>query len=268
MTDHSFYERFRVVLSDPMNNLIPRHPDAGQRSGDWVTMHNGQQVKYGSYYGPDLGNFFDIMLINKGVHEPQEEYAFSEVLKSINRPNPSMLELGAYWSFYSMWFLQQCPKGMCTMVEPDQNNINYGRENFKHNGLTGDFISSYVSPQNFTVDYFMEIKGRLDILHSDIQGHEVDMLKNASRSLKHRLIDYVFISSHGDNLHEDCLSILRSHDYKIMAEANAEKSFCFDGVIVASSPNVPFKPIDFSDRRTTELVPEGVVDELLKNIKK
>jgi hypothetical protein len=268
MTNHPFYDRFRVVVSDPMNSLIVKHPNAGKLDDGWVTMHNGQLVKYGSYYGPELGNFFDIMLINGGVHEPQEEYAFQEVIKSIKDPKPSMLELGAYWSFYSMWFLQQHPEGVCTMVEPNSQYMDFGRDNFNKNGLTGKFINDYVSPCAFSVDPFLENGRRLSILHADIQGSEVDMLRGASKSLNRRAIDWVFISSHSDELHKNCIDILKTHNYRIIAEADAEKSFCFDGIIVACSPDITFDGIDFSDRRNTPLVPESIVDDLLKNVPK
>lgn len=268
MTNHPFYDRFRVVVSDPMNGLIPKHPNAGRLDDGWVTMHNGQLVKYGSYYGPELGNFFDIMLINGGVHEPQEEYAFQEVIKSLKETKPSMLELGAYWSFYSMWFLQQHPEGVCTLVEPNSQYMDFGCENFNKNGLTGKFINDYVFPSAFMVDPFLENGGHLSILHADIQGSEVDMLNGATKSLSRRAIDWVFISSHGDELHDSCIKILRRHGYQIVAEANAEKSFCFDGIIVACSPLIQFNPIEFSDRRNTPLVPESIVDELLKDVLK
>jgi hypothetical protein len=38
-----------------------------------------------------------------GHHEPQEEKVFHEVLKQI-RPGGVMIELGAYWGYYSLWF--------------------------------------------------------------------------------------------------------------------------------------------------------------------
>lgn len=253
-------------MSDPMNDLVPRHPEAGVVQDGWVTMHNGQQVRCGSYYGPEVGNFFDIMLLNKGVHEPQEEYAFMQVLKAIQGKSPSMLELGSYWAFYSMWFLQQHPNGIATLVEPDPTFMSFGQENFGRNQLKGTFINSYVTPSTFRVDPFIDANGPLSILHSDIQGHELDMLKGATNSLKNKLIDYVFVATHGDELHAQCLSFLLDHQYHIVAEVDAHRSFCFDGIIVASSPTVPFTPIPFSDRRTTQLIPESVMEERLRSL--
>jgi hypothetical protein len=39
----------------------------------------------------------------KGYHEPQEELVFHKVMKRLP-PNATMIELGGYWAFYSLWF--------------------------------------------------------------------------------------------------------------------------------------------------------------------
>lgn len=96
-----FHGRFREIVSDPLNLLIPRHPLAGTMDGDHVVLHNGNRVPLqgpGAYYG----NFSDILVINRGVHEPLEEFAFQTVLTGLPA-QPTMLELGAYWGHYSMW---------------------------------------------------------------------------------------------------------------------------------------------------------------------
>ena len=64
-------------------------------------MHNGNIVPLdgaGAYYG----QFIQLLVLNRGVHEPFEEYAFQELLKNLPK-TPLMIELGAYWGHYSMW---------------------------------------------------------------------------------------------------------------------------------------------------------------------
>jgi hypothetical protein len=100
----SFLERYREVVSDPINLLIKRVPEAGyvDKNG-FVILHNGNRVPVEgklAYYN----NFSDILIINRGVHEPLEEFCFQEVLKKIKTESPIMIELGAYWAHYSMWF--------------------------------------------------------------------------------------------------------------------------------------------------------------------
>jgi hypothetical protein len=40
-------------------------------------------------------------VLNRGVHEPLEEFVFQEVLKRLPEAC-AMIELGAYWGHYSM----------------------------------------------------------------------------------------------------------------------------------------------------------------------
>ena len=91
-----FLGRFREVISDPLNLLIERVPLAGIVEQNEVYLHNGNRVPIvgdGAYYGP----FSQLLVINRGVHEPVEEYVFQELVKTLPVA-PSMVELGAYWS--------------------------------------------------------------------------------------------------------------------------------------------------------------------------
>jgi hypothetical protein len=79
----------------------------------------------------------------------------------------------------------------------------------------------------------------LAILHSDIQGQERVMLEGAKRSFTEGRIGFVFISTHGDDVHQECADWLRSAQYLILAEHNQADSFSADGLIVARSPDCP-----------------------------
>ena len=64
--------RFREVISDPLNLLIDRVPMAGVQTGDDVYLHNGITVPAfgaGAYYG----GFSQLLIVNRGGHEPVEE---------------------------------------------------------------------------------------------------------------------------------------------------------------------------------------------------
>ena len=88
-----FLGRFREIVSDPLNLLIERHPRAGMVEHGLVWLHNGNRVSLDGYYG----RFSEILVINRGVHEPLEEFVFQELMR-ILPAEPVMLELGAYWS--------------------------------------------------------------------------------------------------------------------------------------------------------------------------
>lgn len=88
--------------------------DVIERDGERVQiMHNGVLVTEGGYYGV-LSS--EIIRCLRGVHEPQEEVVFDAVLRrlaatrAVDRP-PVMVELGSYWAYYSLWFLDSFPDG-------------------------------------------------------------------------------------------------------------------------------------------------------------
>ena len=203
-----FLGRFREVVSDPLNLLIERDPRAGMIEGGFVWLHNGNRVPSGgkkAYYGRNS----DLLVINRGVHEPLEEYVFQELLR-IMPEEPTMLELGAYWGHYSMWLKHVRPRSKVILVEPVKTNIASGKANFRRNGYDGEFIRSFVSRKGFTVDQFLKERNlsRLDILHSDIQGFEGEMLEGCVESFRRRIIDYVFVSTDSETPHHQVVAAL------------------------------------------------------------
>jgi hypothetical protein len=200
-------------------------------------MHNGLKIIPNSYYGYCM---LEMLMENGGVHEPQEEKAFNEVLNYI-KPGSTMIELGAYWGFYSMWF-QQRTKGKNILVEPIIENINFGKENFKINNMTGNFYQFFVDSYNdydkITVDKIFEIENleNVSICHSDIQGYELEMLKGSINSLNK--IDYFFISTHDNDLHYQCIDFLERNNFNILCSVNMDESYSYDGLIVAKSKSV------------------------------
>jgi len=159
-----------------------------------------------------------------------------------------MLELGSFWAFYSMWFYQKVENASCYCVEPDPNNIVMGVENFARNfGEDPErvhFERAFVGAMDggsddqtpvLCVDAMMKKFNidHLSILHADTQGHELDVLAGAGRALGERAIDYIFLSTHLNELHRKCLSRLKKHRYTILADVDLLETYSFDGLIVA-----------------------------------
>jgi len=236
--------RIDTVMACPDNARLPRVPDAGKVFPEYQLLANGLKITLGSYY--DYGNTY-LLIQNRGVHEPQEEYAFEEVMKSLS-PGASMMELGSYWAFYSMWFARTIQAARCVMVEPDPHKMNFGKLNFTQNHLSGSFDLGFIDDQTneaksiptYTVDFLMEKHHitHLNVLHSDIQGYEVAMLKGAKKALERGTIDYFFISTHTNKLHDECIDRLTQSGYKILCEANLDESYSVDGLIVAKRKGV------------------------------
>ena len=260
--------RFREILSDPLNFAIKRDPRAGFIEGEYVFLHNGLKVPLAgslSYYK----DFSLILMINRGVHEPVEEYVFQEVLKKLT-DTPTMLELGAYWGHYSMWFKKTYPNSSAHLVEPELENLKAGQHNFKTNGFKGEFTNSFVGENEFEVDTYMKVRkiSKLDILHSDIQGFELEMLDGASDTLNNKLVDYLFVSTHSQELHYDCVKKIESYGYRVEVSSDfAYETTSFDGFILATNPNIEplfkdFTPMSRVDIETAS--PEDMVSYLSK----
>jgi hypothetical protein len=244
--------RFREIVSDPLNLLIERHPDAGAIEEGHVRLHNGHLVPIEgahSYYG----GFSQILAINRGVHEPLEEYAFQELLKLLPAA-PLMVELGAYWGHYSMWLKKLRPQARVWLVEPSAKNLEAGRTNFRRNGFEAEFIQALVGDGELQVDAFLDEQGvsHLDVLHSDIQGAELQMIQGARNSLARASIDYVLVSTHSQKLHRKVAAELAAHGYRVEISSDLEGTTAHDGFLFATSPRKPpvfegFNPLGRED---------------------
>lgn len=233
--------RLKTVMSSPDNAFIPRDKNAGIIHNGKQYMHNSLKIHLGSYYGPEYARMLEL---NKGVHEPQEERVFLEALSTI--PNgATMIEMGAFWSFYSMWFQSKVPEAKNFMIEPDLFNIGHGKRNFKLNKMKGVFLQAFVGKSSsigkintVCVDDFL-LKNKIffvDMLHSDIQGFEYEMLLGAKESFNNNKIGYIFISTHSNEIHYQCLAFLQNHKFIIIASADIDQTYSEDGLIAARAP--------------------------------
>jgi len=232
--------RINDVMNSPDNAKIPRVKNAGSTKNGMQIMHNGLLVHCDGYYGQGMT---ELLRKNKGCHEPQEEFVFARILTTL-LPNASMLELGAYWGFYSLWFAHHCPNGTAVLVEPDAKNLNLSKLNFAANNLRGHFIVGGIdrsAANSVTVDALLVEQGltSLDILHSDIQGAEFEMLQGACVSIKSGMIKNVFISTHSEELHTKCREFLAHRSMNIVADVTPVQSFSVDGLLVARHHTAP-----------------------------
>ena len=248
---------FRIAntLACPDNNHIRRVEDAGTVHGEQQVMHNGLRIVPGSYHG---NNVSLQLQKNQGVHEPEEERVFQEVLPHMPK-GATMLELGAYWGFYSMWFQKEVPEAINYLIEPETEHLEFGKNNLALNNMKGDFHQALIDRESgktpdgkpiICVDDFLELKNidRLHMLHADIQGFERRMLEGARKSFQRNAIDYAFISTHRarksesddiNSIHKQCLEFLKEFDFLILAETNLETTYSWDGLIAACRKGVP-----------------------------
>ena len=179
-----------------------------------------------------------------------------------------MLELGAYWGHYSMWAGQARPAARLHLVEPDPTGLAAGQANFARNGRTGTFVQDSVGPEAFTVDDWMRDAGieRLDVLHADIQGAEMEMLDGAAQSLGAGRIDRCLISTHSQDLHRDVTARLSQAGYRIEVAVDFDdQTTSFDGFILASRAAVPLVwtgPAPLGRSELAAASPKVVLDRL------
>jgi hypothetical protein len=260
LEDH-WKPRIQLILDSSDNEKILHTSKAGKFNDDNnLVMHNGLIIDPLSYYGLPM---LEALFKNKGVHEPQEEYVFQEVLKEI--PDSGvMIELGSYWSFYSMWFNLKVKNPTNYMIEPE--NIDSGIRNFNLNKMKGDFTKAYISDcsrktkakgetPTICIDDFIREKNIefVDILHSDIQGYEFLMLKGAEETLDKKNIGYIFVSTHSQDLHYKCLDYLKLKGYILVCSADLDESYSSDGLLVFKNPNYNgLETIDISKREVNK----------------
>jgi len=248
-------QRLKETTDCPDNEFIPRVENAGAVTGGKQVLHNGLRIHLGSYYGPEVAQ---ILKANRGVHEPQEERVFQEVIASLPAGS-TMIELGSFWSFYSMWFNSVVPSSQNFMIEPDSFNMGCGQRNFKLNKMKGDFTQAMIADKSsenedgrtVCIDDFVKEKGidRISMLHSDIQGFEYAMLQGAELTLSAGKVDFIFISTHSNEVHSQCLEHLLEKNFFIIAETDRDRTYSEDGLIAACAPHVDWtKKIEISQK--------------------
>jgi FkbM family methyltransferase len=253
--------RFRVEMTAGCHDcdLIPKVENAGQiviERGERVQiMHNGLRVVAGEYFGDWMA---EVIARLRGHHEPQEELVFYEVLKQLP-DKATMIELGGFWSYYSLWFLHdRAGKRRSIVVEPDPHNLEVGRRNAQLNGQSIEFIQAMVGAERtaersfetgrgligipqITVPDLLEERGiaQIDLLHCDTQGAETDVLRSCLGLFRDRRIRFCIVSTHshhisGDPLtHQQCLGLIKDAGGQILAEHDVYESFSGDGLIAA-----------------------------------
>ncbi len=275
-------EKWRIAMTAacPDCDSIPKVDGAGtvvQADGyRYQLMHNGVRVLEDCYYGRWMTELIRLL---RGHHEPQEERVFHDLLKHL-QPGATMVELGCFWAYYSLWFQSRITGARNVMVEPDPNNLEAGRKNFALNGSVGRLIQASVGSasapaQPFVcesdgvtrevpcvcVDDLVRDEGieRLDILLVDTQGAELSALEGAVKTIEAGKLRFVLLSTHHHSishdpiLHQRCLQFLRSRGAHIISEHSIAESYSGDGLILASffEPDKAIPPIAISRNRAS-----------------
>lgn len=275
--------RFRIDMTARCRDCdhLPKVDGAGEvfeSDGRRVQrMHNGLLVLADGYYGSEMT---EIIALTKGLHEPQEELAFHHVLDALPTA-ANMIELGAYWSYYSLWFKSRAPgERRAVALEPIEKHVEVGHANAALNGMEIEFLVGAaggtplpsmklpvderrtIDVRQYSVPEIMALKGmeHLDVLHCDAQGAELDVILGCRELFEKGRVSFVFLSTHHHNIskdyltHQRCLAALRDMGATILADHDVNESFSGDGLIVAQfgESATPVAPFAISYNRYSE----------------
>jgi len=264
--------RIALTLSCRDSDAIPKVAAAGaileRDDGAVQVMHDGTLVRADGYCG---GWMTEIIRRLRGHHEPQEELIFHHLLPHA-RPGSLIVELGAWWAYYTAWYLGAVPGAEAVCVEPDPAKLELGRANLAINGRTAEFINAALGgeyrPQfefhrtgraeTVTIESLdmpalaARLRGRpVEMLHMDMQGCELAFLRSLRRC--GTPVRFVVASTHHELIsgsattHADCLAELRGQGAMILAEHDVLESYSGDGLIVASfcrdDASLPLPPL-------------------------
>lgn len=250
--------RIAVTLACRDSDDIPKVRDAGRMfalDGEVVqVMHEGTLVRADGYCGRWMSRLIAGL---HGHHEPQEERLFQAVVAHA-RPRTLMVELGAYWAYYTNWYLGAVPGSRGVCLEPEPANLEIGRRNLALNGRQARLIHAAAGEEWHAAEPAGDdghegvecldmpaLDDRLggqavEVLHMDMQGAELGFIRSMRRSRAARRVRFVVVSTHHESItgsattHDDCLEELRGQGAEILAEHSVAESFSGDGLIVAS----------------------------------
>lgn len=252
--------RIALAVSCRDTDVLPKVAGAGEVVDGVQLMHNGVRVEADGYQGPWMT---EIIRQLRGHHEPQEELAFHAVVERLaaTEPAPVVMELGAWWAYYSLWARHRIPGARSFCVEPDPAYLAQGQRNFALNGCDAVFHQAAVAqlpspPRPFLCesdglehDVPFESLGsllarfeleRIDLLLVDVQGAETPLIDGGRDELRDGRVRFMVVSTHhhaisNDPLtHQRCLMLLRELGGHVVVEHTVAESFTGDGLIVVS----------------------------------
>jgi FkbM family methyltransferase len=248
-------------------DVIPKVEGAGEvvdRDSVMVqVMHNGVVIEEGCYYGPWMT---EIIRSLRGHHEPQEELVFDRIVRRLQADHThplGMIEFGAFWGYYSLWYAHEFPTARVVAMEPDPTCMRAGARNVALNELENqvEFVAGAIGPRpGEQLDFVSEIDGqvhrvvqhdlsslmtladldRVDLVLADVQGAETVLLERGRGLLADGRVRFLIVSTHhhsisGDPLtHQHALRLLNDLGANIIAEHSVAESYSGDGLIAVS----------------------------------
>jgi hypothetical protein len=170
-------------------------------------------------------------------------------LQKTNKEKYTMIELGSNQSYYSLLFkhILGKDKTLNILVEPDPKHLKATiSEFFNLNNCEGILYNKAIGESykpnlenikitecgSITLDQIL-IENNidvLDVLHCDIDGAELSLIKTCSDTFKNKKIDTIFLLTHS-YCHEICKEFFNNLEYDLIYENNM-RSIGWDNLLV------------------------------------
>ena len=151
------------------------------------------------------------------LHEPFEDTVFDHVIK--NKDVKTFVDIGSAWGYYSI-YAKKLNKNINSIgFDPDNARIKNAHANALLNDISDIDFRCGAIPDTFKlVDIINELQ-QIDLIKIDIQGAGTRALSSAESEIVK--IKNIILGTH-DEEHDDCLNLLKKHDFKIKLHIKAE----------------------------------------------
>ncbi len=177
-----------------------------------------------------------------GTYEIEQQQIFTDKIKL----NDTVFDIGANVGFYSLIASKIVgPEGNVYAFEPAPQNLHYLKKHFDLNSCTNSKVfvggvsdkksivyfndgshaaTGFLSKESsgllvpvFQLDELVESKtiSEPNVIKIDVEGAEFDVLNGALKTLE-KCHPTIFLSTHNDKVHQQCLTLLRSLEYKLV----------------------------------------------------
>jgi len=259
LIDFLYYLQSRGELSH--HDIMPGckvHADPEQPAAGELIEFHGLKMLAGINTHPGSGPLYKLKFGGHKEENYNAEYElfidFIENYISKDKKHPVMVELGSFWSLWSLVFRKMFPSGKSIIIELGKRQLDVGEKNFKNNGFDfssyhgGFFLDDSGTFKNKEYDIlfpklsneyfddtitgnivgpdlsFSEIFSKekldvIDLLHMDIQSSELSLMKylDDNNFLVDKILNFM-IATHSEEIHDTIKSILLKNEYKIVYE--------------------------------------------------
>ena len=206
-------------------------------------------------------------------HEGEYRFFQAALSYVKNKDNPIMIEVGSHWALWSLCFRYKFPKGKNILIELNKETLMLGLKNFELNNFSqtfywgGVFLNSsakfnkrknmpnhhmgpalafpfvgsvlggprqWFGPElNLLNIWKQEDLKMVDLLHMDIQGSELSVIRQLEKSTLINKVDVMVIATHSDFIHGEIKNILRRNGFEVKHEKefNGDQT---DGFLIGS----------------------------------